>query len=515
MVATWCVSIDWLKALDTGRAVTNVRMEFPGDWHRDPWGWPELAFASSTDPATFVANCTGSSARQVALIEVPKENWGVRPAVVLDPVDRLMYQALVDSVSVAAIGTLGPNSFGWRLPLRAPVKGVYSRNDLQWDLYRDQLSELAGHYSVALRTDIVSFFASIPLATVRDEIETRAGTTAITRRLLSFLEGFDKVPERSGLPQRSLASAVLANMVLIPLDVVLTHFASPMPRRLGARVPRMSFTRWMDDVWLFGNDAGRARRAQIALQRTAHSLGFNLNSSKTEVLEGNEVAIQAREVEQSAVDEALVLQAQTAPLEALVDRLLDNPEGASRTAVRFAVTRMRDHGVSYRVADLLAAAPRMPHVADTLALLFKNNFRTGDLQDWFLDYAKSDWAAFEWSTAQYARMFGSKRPPKKKSREWFASTASKPSASLPLLAVCSQRLAAWNADEARAVVRATMPHTASAPVRRVMALSALEAGESKTAVRKWLAQLPDNGSTLSLLESRHFTPPKVIADYAD
>jgi hypothetical protein len=35
-------TIDWSKALDLVQAVGNVRTEFPGDWHQDPWGWPEL-----------------------------------------------------------------------------------------------------------------------------------------------------------------------------------------------------------------------------------------------------------------------------------------------------------------------------------------------------------------------------------------------------------------------------------------------------------------------------------------
>ena len=34
-------TIDWSKALDLVQADRNVRTEFRGDWHQDPWGWPE------------------------------------------------------------------------------------------------------------------------------------------------------------------------------------------------------------------------------------------------------------------------------------------------------------------------------------------------------------------------------------------------------------------------------------------------------------------------------------------
>ncbi len=91
--------VDWTSALDFGRAVRNVRTEFVGDWYRDPWGWPELGYVLASEPDLLSANLNTSGARRAALVEVPKENWGARPAVVLDILDRLSYQALVDRLS--------------------------------------------------------------------------------------------------------------------------------------------------------------------------------------------------------------------------------------------------------------------------------------------------------------------------------------------------------------------------------------------------------------------------------
>ena len=68
--------------------------------------------------------------------DVPKENWGSRPAVVLDLMDRLVYQALVDRVSVRLIGGLDPNVYGWRLPALNLKIGVYSHNKRQWEVSR-------------------------------------------------------------------------------------------------------------------------------------------------------------------------------------------------------------------------------------------------------------------------------------------------------------------------------------------------------------------------------------------
>jgi hypothetical protein len=302
----------------------------------------------------------------------------------------------------------------------------------------------------------------------------------------------------------------------MPVDDVLVHYAETLPARLGSSVRYSSFARWMDDIWLFLRDAGQARRAQIDLQATAQALGLNLNSAKTELLEGQAVYEHAREIEHSAVDDALDADhPDMGPLENLIDKILDKPDTTSRTTIKFAATRMRVQGSQYRIHELLEASKRMPHGSDAWSPLFKAVFVTGGLQDWFLDYCKSDWAAFEWSVSQYGRMFGSAKAPKKKTKEFFAEIIDNPGASLPALALASQRLAVWDPTEYRAVVRSAIRNAANPQARRVLALSALEAGEGRGMVRRWLGHHPDNDVTLRMLEETSFHPPKIVADYAN
>lgn len=508
-------SVDWSKALDLRLAVANVRSEFPGDWHRDPWGWPELGFMEKHAPAVVFDNCAGHGSRRVALLDVPKENWGSRPAMVLDIVDRLMYQAIIDRLSTQLIGDLSPSVFGWRLPPKDPKVGGYSHNDIQWDGYRTHLAVLCAFRSVALRSDLVSFFASIPLDVVRDAVDDRTSKSAVTTRLYSFLEGIDLVPERSGLPQRSIASAVLANMVLRPIDDLLDHYADTVKVSFlpAAGSKRRTFARWMDDIWLFLEDPSTARRAQVDLQNAAQGIGLHLNSAKTDVVEGDDVAEQAMEIEHSAVDGALD-QDDAKPLEELIDKVLDDPEHANRTTIKFMSKRIRDHNVRYRQHDLVAAAPRMPHASDSLALVFKEQFTPASLQDWLISHVDTDWAAFEWSTAQFVRMFPSNIKPKNTVLEFCAEALSNVDTSLPLLAVAAQRVSSWNEGEARTIVRDVMRRTSNPQARRVLALAALNAGETRTSVRKWLSSEPENGVTLAMLDKYGFAGPKVVADYA-
>lgn len=512
-------SINWERALDVKKAVANVRSEFVGDWHLDPWGWPELDFISLSAPEMLAEHLRSTGVFRAALIDVPKENWGVRPAVVLNILDRLTYQALVDRLSVDLIGELSPSVYGWRLPPGSTERGEYSHNNIQWDAYRDHLSVATTFFESGLRTDLVSCFASMPVDQVLGAISERVPQGHISKRLFTFLEGMSRMPERSGLPQRSLASAVIANMYLSPIDDLLAHHSREIPtlglRGLKRRAPRRrSWTRWMDDVWLFGVNSADLRCAQVELQDVARSIGMHINSAKTEVLEGNDLLETALEIEHSAVDSALDSEKDAKPLEELIDRLLDDPPRASRTSVKFAALRMQKHGSAYRIQDIARLAPQMPHVADALTPLFKARFDPGDLQDWFLDYVTGGWASIQWSVAQYLHLFPSESRPRKVIRDYVAERVADADTSMTLLAASSQRLCAWDAQEARAVFGQVARRIENPHSRRVIALAALAAEERRITVRRWLRQDDDNRVTLEMLEGRNFAVPKVSTVYA-
>jgi hypothetical protein len=156
----------------------------------------------------------------------------------------------------------------------------------------------------------------------------------------------------------------------------------------------------------------------------------------------------------------------------------------------------------------------MPHVADAWSRLFKEVFTDESLQDWYLDYAAGDWATHEWAVAQFGRMFPSAKTAKKKLREFFASAVRDANTGLPLLAVSAQRLSVWDPAEARDACRDAYRRSSTPHARRVLALSALGAGETRTKVKSWLSADPENAPTLAMLETFGWSGPKVQADFA-
>jgi hypothetical protein len=266
-------------------------------------------------------------------------------------------------------------------------------------------------------------------------------------------------------------------------------------------------------VWLFGDERADMRVAQLDLQEAMRSLGLNMNLGKTDVLEGDELVTTARQLEHSAVDVALDKEEPDfEPLDALIERVLVNPEKANHTSVRFATVRMRRHQRFEMLDALIAAAPRMPHASDALARAFRDSGKYLELGDWYAEYLQSKWAKLDLASARLAMMFPSSAEPPAPVRDALRERLATP-CSLPLLAVSVQRLAAWNPEEARSVIRELARHADHPQVRRVLALAALNAGEGRPWVERLLQEFRENAVTLNYLQDRNFKAVRAQADF--
>lgn len=507
--------MDWSKSLDRAVAQKNVHQDLIGDWYRDPWNWPEVDFVVDQEPSILLDRAAATGACRVANVDVPKEGFASRPAVVMDPIDRLLYQALVDRISKQVTTGLEPWVYGWRLRRRMAKPGMMARNDYEWDAQRAKLSALVNQYKFGFKTDIVSCFASIPISRVIEDIDHRTnGPKLVIARLNDMLTQWDKTPQRRGLPQRNVASSLLANMYLMNLDEVVTDYNKRSLRSRNSR--RILSTRWMDDLWVFGKNEGRLRRLQVDLQEVARNHGLELHASKTGIYEGSKLTQLALQSNHSAVEagleDVLGFGVDVTPLEELVGQFLEEPESADRSSVRFACVRLRRHGLTTKAAELMEQAQRMPHVADHLSRLANDLGLWKSLMDWYPEYVKSDWARFSWTNAQLATMFPSRAKVDKVVIDSLAAQL-RDSPELPLLAVCIQRLSHWDADTARDLVR-DLATSADHPLeRRLLALGSLGLREPRQRIRDLLGAYQENQVTLRLVEDRGFSAIPVVSDF--
>jgi hypothetical protein len=505
------MTVDWAAALDFELALVNCHEDMIGDWYRDPWGWPETDWAVKKQPSVLLGRLNANGVQQAARLDVPKEGFASRPAIVMDPLDRIVYQALVDRISVDLIGDLRPWAFGWRLPRTDPDRGRYSDNANEWNWYRARMSFLANFHPFALTTDVVSFFASVPVDRICEQVVARASAGAPTDRLVDMLQAWSRMRGRSGLPQRSRASAVLANMYLRPVDDLI---AASTTEFSFLTIKAKTATRWMDDIWVFGRDEGKLRRMQLALEEVMRDLDLDMNNAKTNVLGDEEVVRAALQVEHSAAEEGLdQTPIDSTALQELVDRLIAHPENASRTSIRFAVKRVRVHNLDAMAQQFADKAERMPHGADALSRMFAQSDRWRELEDWYIKYAKSSWGVFDWSIGQLGTMFPSKDAGKGSVKEYLLETVVQ-LPPLQTLALAAQRSVAWDRDRARQAIREAAKSANHPLQRRTLALAALAAAEERPFIRSLLSEFEQNDGTLRMIEDRRFRPLPVKPDFA-
>ncbi len=509
--------IDWLNVLDIQLASKNVRTDIFGDWYNDPWDWPEHEWLLSAGGQTHVLDALRSSdIRRGLALDVAKENFSVRPAFIFDPVDRMIFQALVDRVSVNLVGDMPKWSYSWRLSRLKPKAGHYADMGNEWKGYRKRLNTLSAFFDVALTSDIVSFFPSIPIERLIISIYDQGRRSTVIERLVQLLDGWSHISERGGLPMRANASSILASMYLKPLDDILQyHGRQAVARGFLAKYVFSNGTaaRWVDDIWLFGRDIADMRVAQLDAQEVMRSLGLNMNLAKTDVLEGDEMMTRARQLEHSAVEVALLAaQPNFEPLDDLIERIVAKPEMASHTSVRFAAVRMRKYTHYKRIDELVNVAPRMPHASEALARLFKESGKSTELGDWYAEYVSSKWAKIELAIANFTLMFPAATVPQGVVQETIENKLSS-GCSLPMLAIGAQRLAKWQPDRARTLLR-ELARKADHPLqRRVIALAALGAGESSVWISKLLSEFRENAVTLDYLRERNFAEVKGHAEF--
>lgn len=494
--------MDWFGVLDLPTALANVAADVLGDWYHDPWGWPEARWMveAETGRAILAKEFDRSRPYQSALIDVPKENYGTRPAVVMNPTDRLIYQACVDRLSNALIGRLHGSAFGWRLDRGDPTGGKYCKNRSEYTDFRRRLSALARAGRAVLLTDVTGCFANIGIPRASENLEHMCGKGKIGSKIIELMAGFDAIPGRRGLAQRSLASCVIANGYLATLDGLL------------ARASSDKHARWMDDIYVFGGSWSALRRIQLMVLDTMRDLGLEMNVSKTRILEDDAMRGFIDEVDASGVAYALLTEEDAAPLlERVEEEIVAPAEGCERTTISHACALAMKFDVVPVAEALAEVAERLPHGADHLAELFTHFDMGRNLCDWFLEYEASDWGQQHWAVAHLAKMLPSdlREPGRALDRfsEMLCETHHR--AQVPVLRAAGLRVCSWAPNHAVDILRSGLQRASHPHEVRLLALLALTAGEERARVRGWLAQHEDNRATLAWVEDRSYRMPSI------
>lgn len=503
--------------------------EMYGDWYRDPWGWIEYQWVSTQSAKIAEADLIrtsnkGTYIRHPAhfdLTEIPKNRLAVRPAVIIDPLTRLLFSASVAANLKTLHKDLPDWVFGWR-----HRNGVgLAANGPEWEAYGKSFQD-TDDSSWGLSADITSFFASIDVERLSDRLRSLLGKTAAVGIIADVIGQHDKLTSRSGIPQRSFASAALAHLYMTPIDDLLSSFAD----RQGTTV-----SRWMDDLNATGPD-DKLYTLHLDLESRARQLGLELNGSKSRLvpIEKLRLAIQADAPTDTPLIKAgegedplassgarrkarlAANRAQVLNLEALI---LERKGSSPSWLIKAVLSAQRDLGDFRRMKEWRELSSGLPHVADALGrylrdagLADEESPESMEDQEWFSDLTQTGWLSLSWVASQFALSIpmGHFSPPYRTVLEHWLETSRDPQQ----VAIAGQRLAASDPSKCRDIIRARVDNCSSPMLLRACALSLLAAHDDRLVVKAILQRDDRNILLLRALDDSGYSPPTVTEDFS-
>lgn len=233
-------------------------------------------------------------------IEVPKKSHLTRPGSILTPIDRFIYQALVDVIAPLAEGQLDRSkTFSNVLLNPDPNYLMFEQNHICWKRKQQSIENLCKNKSLsyAIKTDVASYFESLYQHNLINLLHGSGCPPKIVNLLEKvLLDWMEKASH--GILQGMFPSDFLGNFYLLFLDSDLSIRGVP-------------HVRYVDDLYIFYSTLEDARKGLVDLCNTLRQEGLHLNESKTEILKTKDLLYEETEIDRMINKAREEIEAQT------------------------------------------------------------------------------------------------------------------------------------------------------------------------------------------------------------
>lgn len=214
-------------------------------------------------------------------LEIPKQSGLTRPGSIHYPLDRLLYQVLVDQI--APVGEK-------QIDRSRVFSNILLKGDREFQMFRPhnetysemkaEISKLASKASVnfVLRTDVASFFERIYHHSLINFLDAagcdKRAVSALEKALYAWTQ-----KDSHGIIQGVFPSDFLGNIYLCPLDADLETREIPS-------------TRYVDDLYLFFRNQDDAKKHLVSLCSHLRREGLTLNEAKTSITTAEDAVLE-------------------------------------------------------------------------------------------------------------------------------------------------------------------------------------------------------------------------------
>lgn len=206
-------------------------------------------------------------------IEVPKKSGLTRPGSILTPLDRLLYQCLVDVIAPKAEQDIDRTRVYSNLLIENDNSGrMFEPSGKAYGKLKDRITEFCNSnaYSHVIVTDIACFFERIyqhVLINLLHSADIEKGYINLLEKIISAFTQKDS----HGIVQGVMPSDFLGNYYLISFDDYL-------------KMKKIEFLRYVDDYWMFFPALDLAQKSLVDICSYVRKEGLYLNETKTRIL---------------------------------------------------------------------------------------------------------------------------------------------------------------------------------------------------------------------------------------
>jgi hypothetical protein len=209
----------------------------------------------------------------------PKSHFGFRVITQLDPLDFLVFAALIyelgKDIEAKRIPTAERTVFSFRF--RPSPDGQMFDPNVGYADFTERCRELcqSGRFSHVTVADIADFYARIYHHRLKNALDAASRKRLHTRAVQKLLSGWNAT-ESHGIPVGSAPARLLAEITIVDVDDALKSSG-------------ITFARFNDDYRLFAHSKKAAYKQLFALSETLYSNhGLQLQPAKTRVLSTQE-----------------------------------------------------------------------------------------------------------------------------------------------------------------------------------------------------------------------------------
>ncbi|MBN2413447.1 hypothetical protein JXQ31_17345 [candidate division KSB1 bacterium] len=215
---------------------------------------------------------------------IPKPRGFTRPGSILQPIDRLIYQSIIDNIAPTVENNIDRTRTFSHILVYDDQKGImFKPSHESWEQFKRKISEICSLKGYILKSDVANYFERIPQHHLINLLHASGCNSNIINLLEKILLAF-REKNSFGIIQGNFSSDLLGNFYLSDLDAF-------------CELNNIPSARFVDDLYMQFNTEAEAIKGLMVLIERLRQNGLHLNEYKSGIRSADSVIKEETELD--------------------------------------------------------------------------------------------------------------------------------------------------------------------------------------------------------------------------